>query len=85
MVWVGGGQPRAEGIGGRKRRGKGWGGSRGADVPDDLAREPEEGLLEVVVRFCGDFEVLEVLLAVEGDLARLDLPLLRLASITRMT
>ena len=60
---------------------------RGSDLPNELPREPEERLFEVVVRLRGDFEVLDVLLAVEGDLARLDLPLLqaRLASMTRMT
>ena len=37
-------------------------------VADELAREPEEGLLEVVVGLGRDVVVLEVLLAVEGDL-----------------
>lgn len=56
-------------------------------VPNELPGKPKEGLFEVVVGLRGDLEVLEVLLAVEGDLARLDLPLLqaRLASMTRMT
>lgn len=36
-------------------------------VADQLPSNPEEGLLEVVVRLSGDIVVLEVLLAVEGD------------------
>ena len=45
-------------------------------VSDDLAREPKEGLLEVVVRLRRDFEVLQVLLPVEGDVRSLHFPLL---------
>jgi hypothetical protein len=45
-------------------------------IPDELAAKPEEWLLEVVVGLCRDLEVLEVLLAVEGDCAGLDLALL---------
>ena len=45
-------------------------------IPDKLPREPEEWLLEVVVRFRRDLEVLNVLLPVECNLAGLDLPLL---------
>lgn len=45
-------------------------------VADELAREPEERLLEVVVGLGGNVVVLEVLLAVEGDGLRLDLALL---------
>lgn len=47
------------------------------NAPNELPGEPEEGLLEVVVRLRRDLEVLDVLLAVEGDLAGLDFPLLR--------
>lgn len=50
---------------------------RGKNVPDELAREPEEGLLKVVVGLGRDLKVLEVLLAVEGDGSSLDFPLLR--------
>jgi hypothetical protein len=46
------------------------------NVPDELAREPEEGLLEVVVGLGRDLKVLEVLLAVERDGSNLDLALL---------
>lgn len=45
-------------------------------VAHKLAREPQEGLLEVVVRSGGNLKVLEVLLSVEGDRARLDFSLL---------
>jgi hypothetical protein len=45
-------------------------------VADELPREPQEGLLEVVVGLGGDVVVLEVLLAVEGDGLGLDLALL---------
>ena len=45
-------------------------------VPNKLPREPQERLLEVIVGLGGDFEVLDVLLAVESDVARLDFPLL---------
>lgn len=45
-------------------------------VADELPCEPQEGLLEVVVRLGGDVVVLEVLLAVEGDGLGLDLALL---------
>lgn len=44
--------------------------------PDQLPREPEEGLFEVVVRFRRDLEVLEVLLSVESDGGGLDFPFL---------
>lgn len=36
-------------------------------VADELSRQPQEGLFEVVVGFGGDVVVLEILLAVEGD------------------
>lgn len=45
-------------------------------VANELASEPEERLLEVVVGLGRDLEVLEVLLAVEGDGSGLDLALL---------
>ena len=45
-------------------------------VADQLASEPEEGLLEVVVGLGRDIVVLQVLLAVEGDGLGLDLALL---------
>ena len=44
-------------------------------ITDKLARQPEEGLLEVVVGLGGDVVVLEVLLAVEGDGFGLDFAL----------
>jgi len=47
-------------------------------VAGQLAGDPEEGLLEVVVGLGGDVVVLQVLLPVEGDLLRLDLPVLDL-------
>jgi hypothetical protein len=45
-------------------------------VADELAGEPEEGLLEVIVGLGGNIVVLQVLLAVEGDGLGLDLALL---------
>lgn len=45
-------------------------------VADEFPCQPEEGLLEVVVRFGGDVVVLEVLLAVESDGLGLDFALL---------
>ena len=45
-------------------------------VADQLASEPQERLLEVVVRLGRDVVVLQVLLAVEGDGLGLDLALL---------
>lgn len=52
------------------------GGTYKAGVADELASQPEEGLLEVVVGLGGDVVVLQVLLAVEGDGLGLDLSLL---------
>jgi len=43
---------------------------------EELSGKPEEGLLEVVVGFGGDVIVLEILLAMEGDLLDLDLAVL---------
>jgi hypothetical protein len=51
-------------------------------VANELAGEPEEGLLEVVVGLGGDVVVLEVLLAVEGDGLGLDLALLHVDLVT---
>jgi len=45
-------------------------------VADELTSEPQERLLEVVVRLGGYLEVLQVLLPVEGNGAGLDFPLL---------
>lgn len=45
-------------------------------VADQLAAEPQERLLEVVVRLSRDVVVLQVLLAVESDGLGLDLALL---------
>ena len=46
-------------------------------APNELPREPEEGLLEVVVRLRRNLVVLNVFLAVERDAASLDFPLLQ--------
>jgi len=54
----------------------GGGGELEVGVSDELAGEPEEGLLEVVVALGADVVVLEVLLAVEGDVLGLDLAIL---------
>lgn len=51
-------------------------------VADQLPCEPEERLLEVVVGLGRDLEVLEVLLAVEGDGTGLDLALLNVDLVT---
>jgi hypothetical protein len=51
-------------------------------VADELASEPEEGLLEVIVRLGRNIVVLEVLLAVEGDGLGLDLALLDIDLVT---
>jgi hypothetical protein len=47
-------------------------------IADKLAREPEEGLLEVIVGLGGDIVVLQILLAVEGDGLGLDFALLHI-------
>ena len=47
-----------------------------SSVANELASQPEEGLLEVIVGLGGDIVVLEVLLAVEGDGLGLHLALL---------
>ena len=46
------------------------------DEPNKLAAKPKEGLLEVIVGLCGNFKVLEVLLAMECDSASLHFALL---------
>jgi hypothetical protein len=51
-------------------------------LPDQLPGEPEERLLEVVVRLCGDFKVLQVLLSVESNTRGLDLSLLDIDLVT---
>ena len=51
-------------------------------VADQLAAEPQEGLLKVVVGLGRDVVVLEVLLAVEGDGLGLDLALLDVDLVT---
>jgi hypothetical protein len=51
-------------------------------VTTELASEPEERLLEVVVGLGGNVVVLEVLLAVEGDGLGLDLALLHVDLVT---
>lgn len=53
-----------------------------AGVADQLASEPQERLLEVVVGLGGDVVVLQVLLAVEGDSLGLDLALLDVDLVT---
>jgi hypothetical protein len=47
-------------------------------LPNEFAAEPEERLLEVVIRFGRNLEVLEVLLPVESHLGGLDFPLLKI-------
>lgn len=47
-------------------------------LPDELLGQPQERLLEVVVRLRGDVIVLQVLFAVECDLLRLNLAVLDL-------
>lgn len=51
-------------------------------VANELAGEPQEGLLEVVVGLGGDVVVLEVLLSVEGDGLGLNLSLLHINLVT---
>ena len=54
------------------------------DVTEDtLPGQPEEGLLEVVVRLGGDVVILKVLLPVEDDRLGLDLPVLDVHLVTR--
>lgn len=59
-----------------RRSERGRGNELEVRVADELAREPEERSLEVVVRLGRDLEVLKVLLAVERDSSRLDFSLL---------
>ena len=51
-------------------------------VADQLASEPQEGLLEVVVRLGRNLKVLQVLLAVESHSTRLHFPLLHVNLVT---
>ncbi len=51
-------------------------------VANQLACQPQEGLLEVVVRLGGDIVVLEVLLAVECDCLCLDFSFLDIDFVT---
>lgn len=51
-------------------------------VADELSRQPEERLFEVVVGLGRDFKVLQVLLAVEGNRTGLDLALLDINLVT---
>jgi hypothetical protein len=55
----------------------GWGQSGGSNelqrrVANELSCKPQEGLLEIVVGLGRELEVLQVLLAVEGDGSGLD-------------
>lgn len=60
-----------------------WGrGTNELGVANELAGEPQEGLLEVVVGLGGDLVVGQVLLAVEGDGLGLDLALLNIDLVT---
>lgn len=45
-------------------------------APDQLPSEPQERLLEVVVRLSRNFEVLEILFAMEGNRSGLHFPFL---------
>jgi hypothetical protein len=60
-----------------------WGrGTNELGVANELAGEPQEGLLEVVVGLGGNLVVGQVLLAVEGDGLGLDLALLNINLVT---
>lgn len=50
-------------------------------LPNELARKPEERLLEVVIGFCRDLAVLNVMLPVEGDRAGLHFTLLHISKL----
>ena len=52
-------------------------------VSTQLAGEPEERLLKVVVRLCGNVVVLQILLSVEGNLLGLDLAVFDLDLVAR--
>lgn len=60
----------------------GGGGEFESGVSDQLAGQPEERLFEVVVALSGDFEVLQVLLAVERNGTGLDLAFLDVDLVT---
>jgi hypothetical protein len=51
-------------------------GRKNAHLPNDFPREPQERLLEVVVRLGRDFVILEVLFSVECDSGSLNFSLL---------
>ena len=65
-----------DGVRGRNRGQAKKEGTYQSRVANELASEPEEGLLEVIVGLGRDIVVLEVLLAVECDGLGLDLALL---------
>ena len=50
----------------------------GGDLPDESAKQPDEGLLELIVALGRDVVVLQVLLSVESDLLGLDLAVLHI-------
>jgi hypothetical protein len=45
-------------------------------LPDESSKEPDEGLLELIVALSRDIVVLQVLLSVESDLLGLDFSVL---------
>jgi hypothetical protein len=47
-------------------------------LPDESSKEPDEGLLELIVALSRDIIVLQVLLSVESDLLGLDLSVLNI-------
>ena len=53
------------------------------DIPDELASEPQEWLLEIIIRLGGYFKVLEILLTVKCYSTGLDLPFLQVNSLLR--
>ena len=69
------GQESLVNLGGGRSQGRG-GNELQSGVANELAGQPQEGLLEVVVGLGGDIVVLQVLLSVEGDGLGLDLSLL---------
>ena len=50
--------------------------NKSARLPDESAKEPDEGLFKLVVRLSRNIVVLEVLLSVESDLLSLDFSVL---------
>ena len=51
-------------------------------VTNESSKEPDEGLLELIVALSGDIVVLEVLLSVESDLLSLDFSVLNINLVT---